>query len=41
MGGVIQGTELLRPPSGQGLALIAAGKESQLFRIGGALFDDN
>ena len=38
MGGVVGGAELARPPAGQGLALVAAGKEGQLLRIVGADF---
>src|SRR5260221_11713582 len=34
MGGVIGGAELGRPPAGQGLALVAAGEEGELLRIG-------
>ena len=36
VGGIVGGAELLRPPRGQGLALVAAGEEGELVGIGGA-----
>src|SRR5262249_23673630 len=35
MGGIVRGAELLRPPAGQGLALVTAGEEGELARVAG------